>query len=54
MDAWADTGGPDLPPGKSQVAICFLRNTGAVPFEKQLDPSGPRGPVAFRGLYEIR
>ena len=28
-------------PGKPQVAICFIRKTGMVPLEKQLDPSGP-------------
>ena len=39
--------GPDPPPpGKSQVAICFLRNTGTDPLEKQLNISGP---VASRG-----
>ena len=33
-----ETGGPD-PPGKSQVAIAgFLRNAGADPLKKQLDP----------------
>ena len=30
-----------LPPGKSQVAIGFLSNTGTQPLEKQLDASGP-------------
>ena len=28
------------PPGKYQVAICFLRSTGTDPLEKQLDPLG--------------
>ena len=40
------TGGPEPPPGKSQVDIGFLGNTGADPTEKQLDPLGP---IAFRG-----
>ena len=31
--------GPDSP-GKSQVAIGFLRNTGTDPIEKPLDPRG--------------
>ena len=36
----------DPPPGKSQVAIiCFLRNTGTDPIEKQLNP---RSPIASR------
>ena len=34
-------GGQTPPPGKSQVAICFLRNTGTDPLEKQLDLKGP-------------
>ena len=29
------------PPGKSQVAICLLRNTGTDQLEQQLDPGGP-------------
>ena len=29
------------PPGKSQVTICFRRNSGTDPLEKQLDPMGP-------------
>ena len=33
-------------PGKSQVAIGFLRNSGTDPLKKQLDPSGP---IASRG-----
>ena len=37
--------GPD-PTGKSKVAICFLRNIGTDPLEKQLDPLGP---IASRG-----
>ena len=32
--------GPTCPPGKSQVAIGFLRNSGKDPFQKQLDPLG--------------
>ena len=36
------TWGPDPIPGKLQVAIGFLSNTGMVtPLEKQLDPMGP-------------
>ena len=31
--------GSSTPPGKSQVAIGFLRNSGTDHFEKQLDPS---------------
>ena len=34
------------PPGKSQVVICFLRNTGTDSLEKQLDQ---KGPIASRG-----
>ena len=34
------TGGPDLP-GKLQVAIGFIRNTGMNLLEKHLDPKGP-------------
>ena len=42
------TGCPD-PPGKSQVGIGFLRNTGTdSPLEKQLDPMGP---IVSRGRY---
>ena len=35
------TGSLDPPPAprKSQVAVCFLKNTGMDPLEKQLDPS---------------
>ena len=34
--------GPNSPlPGKSQVAICFLRNTATDPLEKPLNISGP-------------
>ena len=43
--SWADlvweTGGPDLPSGKSQIPICFHRSTGTDPHEMQLDPSSP-------------
>ena len=41
--------GSGSPPGKSQVAIGFLRNSGTdppPPLEKQLYPSGP---IASRG-----
>ena len=38
--------GPD-PPGKSQGAIGFLRNTGMYPLEKQLDSSGVRPIVKY-------
>ena len=31
--------GPD-PPGKSQITICFLKNTGMDLFKEQLDPLG--------------
>ena len=31
---------PPPPPGKSQVAICFLINTGTDPLAKQLDLKG--------------
>ena len=41
--------GPDPPHLKSQDAICFLRNPGTDPHEKQLDPSGP---IASRGRSE--
>ena len=34
--------GVQTTPGKSQVAICFLRNTDGDPLEKQLDPMGSR------------
>ena len=44
-------GGLD-PPGKSQVAIGFLRNSGRDPLKKQVDPrvqllheGGPYGPL---------
>ena len=44
---WDKGSGPQSP-GKPQVAICvcFLRNTGTDPLEKQYDPSGP---IASRG-----
>ena len=29
------------PPGKSQVAICFLSNTGMDPLQEAMDPLGP-------------
>ena len=35
-------------PGKSQVAIGLLRNTGTDPLEKQLDPLGP---IASQGRF---
>ena len=40
--SWADQEGEGVwfPPGKPQVVTGFLRNTGADPLEKQLDPSG--------------
>ena len=41
------------PPRKSQVAICFLRNTGTDPLEKQLDPFDPRSPIAFRERFVV-
>ena len=37
---------PPPQPGKSQVAIGFLRNSGTDPLEKQLDPMGP---IASKG-----
>ena len=37
--------GSGTPPGKSQVAIHFLRNTGTNLLEKQLDPLGLYGPL---------
>ena len=46
---WADpegrTGAPDQPPGKSQVAIGFLKISGTDPLE-----DGPYGPSVFRTI----
>ena len=44
---WAGTEGPD-PPGKSQEAIDFLRNTGTDLLEKQLEYCS-LDPIASRG-----
>ena len=47
------TGGQDTPPpGKSQFAICFLRNTGKEPLETQLDPSHRVQLLLERGMYD--
>ena len=35
-------GSPDRPPGKTQVAIRFLKNSGTDPLEKQLSTIEPR------------
>ena len=35
--------------GKPQVVLGFHRNTGTDLREKQLDPTGPAGPIASRG-----
>ena len=35
------TGSRPPPPGKSQMVIGFLRNTGTDPLKKQLEPLGP-------------
>ena len=37
------------PPGKSQVAICFLRNTCTELPRKSIKPKGSKGPIASRG-----
>ena len=44
------TGGRDHPPppGKSQVVICSLRNTGTDSLDKQLDQ---KCPIASRGRF---
>ena len=39
-----------IPPGKSQMAIGFVRNSGTDLLEKQVDPSGP---IASRGRYVL-
>ena len=42
-------GGGPRPPGKSQVAMGFLRNTGTDPLEQhQFDPWGP---ITSRGKF---
>ena len=43
--------GPDTHPGKSQVTICFLRNSGTDLFEKQLDPRGIK--LFFEGVRTV-
>ena len=47
MDPEGDRG-PETPPGKSQVALGFLRNTGTDLPEKQLVPLGQ---TASRGKF---
>ena len=47
------TGGQD-PPGKSQVAIGFLRNTGTPPPPPPQEAIEPKGPVSRVQLLHLR